>query len=143
VAAKIAYDALALIYQRYPKDAAAREVSDVAAKWKAEMGADEAAFAAQARELFAAMCVKLGRVAARKIFMDVIGSAKQQTEERLEEDRALQLHRFVSGSTRTTAKRAKELGLRGSVEAIEQRVRRAWRKMVAANPHLARGDTDK
>jgi hypothetical protein len=145
VGAMIALDAVAIIYGRigWPKDAPTRDPSDAEAKWKKIIEDDEAAFAAQQEKLFAEMCMKLGRAAARKILMRAMRGSKQQTDTRLEEDRALQLHRFVSGSTRTTAKRAKQLGLRGSPEAIEQRVTRSWRKMVAANPHLARGGSDK
>jgi hypothetical protein len=147
VACKIAHEAFALMRSQpgslSHEDVASREVSDAAARLKAEMEADEAAFAAQTQQLFAAMCVKLGRVAARKIFMDVMGGAKQQSEERIEEDLALQVHRFASGSTRRTAERAIALGLRGSEQTVEQRVRRCWRKVIAANPHLARGGSDK
>ena len=111
------------------------------AKWWPEYQAArnkrERALTVEAKNLFATISKEFGRSTARTIFAAAVTSpvGKKKTEENQTIDRALFTHCMTTQSPRKTAKRVKELGLPGTIDTIETRVKRVMarsRKLTKA-----------
>jgi hypothetical protein len=130
-----------------PDSVAAKIFDDVfgfpqVAEWKAEMDVEAATFVRDAANLFAEITKKLGPSKAREIFTAAMtgGRGKRKTEENLDIDRALAIHCIFTQSPRKTAKRAIALGLKGSLDTIETRVKRTVRAMRESTAKASTGD---
>jgi hypothetical protein len=113
------------------------------AAYTTELAAEIAAFTRDADNLFAAISLKFGPSKARKIFKSAMGGrGKRKREQDIDIDRALMFYCALTNSPRKTAKRAKELGLTGSLDTIERRVNRVMQVSRAATKASMRGGSD-